>query len=119
MSTAPDVVIHVTSDRISDWKRALTNVRNLYQDESIHTPPTAITLVVNGEAVRFLLEHSVEANTLTRMAEAGITIDACGNSLDRFGHDPDTLAPGVSVVPSGVAEAVRLQGRGVSYLRLP
>jgi intracellular sulfur oxidation DsrE/DsrF family protein len=53
------------------------------------------------------------------MAEAGVDITACSNSLDRFGYSAANLAPGVTTVPAGVTELVRAQQRGDTYLKLP
>lgn len=119
MSNRQGTVIHITSGESSDWQMALRNLLNLYQDESISTPSDMIQVVVNGDATRFLLESAPEATKVTQMAESGVQINACEQSLDRLGHSPDDLADGVTTVPSGVAEVVRIQKRGDSYLKLP
>jgi len=119
MSTSQDVVIHVTSGESGDFETALRNLANLVQDGSVSAPPEKIRVVVNGEAVQFLLASAPEAAKLTRMANAGVRIGACANSLDRFGYDPDDLAEGVTTVPSGVAEVTRAQQHGSTYLKLP
>jgi intracellular sulfur oxidation DsrE/DsrF family protein len=119
MSGQQGVVIHFTSGRTGDWHTALRNVSNLYGDDSVAIAPELMDVVVNGEAVRFLLSTSPEAARITRMAEAGIHIKACANSLNRFGYASENLAEGVETVPSGVAEAVRLQQGGTAYLKLP
>lgn len=109
----------ISTDDISDWQMALRNLVNLVNDDSVETPPELIEVVVNGPGVRFLLETSPEAAKVTRMAEAGVELAACTNSLDRFGHAPEALATGVSAVRSGVAEVVRAQQQADTYLKLP
>jgi intracellular sulfur oxidation DsrE/DsrF family protein len=113
------VVVHVTSGDEGDWAQALRNLSNLYQNESVPVPPSRITVVVNGHAVRFLLARSPDADQIERIASAGVHVDACRNSLDRLGYDPENLATGVETIPSGVAEVVRLQWNGHGYLKLP
>ncbi len=119
MSNQQAIVIHISSGSVDDWQMALRNLANLVNDDSVSTPPELIHVVVNGQAVRFLLSSSPEAEKVTQMAEAGVDITACSNSLDRFGHAAVDLAPGVGTVPSGVAAAVRAQQGGSAYLKLP
>ncbi|MXR21204.1 DsrE family protein [Halobacterium bonnevillei] len=119
MSGQRGVVVHVSSDDIGDWKMAIRNLVNLARDESVPTPPDAIQLVVNGPGVRFLLATGTESPKVSQMVTAGVTVDVCANSLERFGHDPDDLTDGVTTVQSGVAEVLRAQKAGKDYLKLP
>ena len=119
MSSQRSILVHISTDDSSDWQMALRNLANLVNDSSVETPPELMEVVVNGPGVRFLLGSSPEAAKVTRMAEAGVEIVACANSLDRFGHAAQGLAPGVGTVRSGVAEVVRVQQRGDTYLKLP
>ena len=119
MSSQQGTVIHITSGDSSDWQMALRNLVNLVQDESVSTPPDMMQVVVNGAAVRFLLSSSPEAPKLRQMADAGVEVSVCSNSLDRFGYAPEGLTDGVTVTPSGVAEVARAQQRGDTYLKLP
>jgi intracellular sulfur oxidation DsrE/DsrF family protein len=119
MGSNQGIVVHITSGESSDWEMALRNLLNLAQSETMSTPADRIWVVVNGEPVRFLLESAKGASEITEMAEAGVQIGACSNSLDRFGHDPADLTDGVSTVDSGVAEVARLQRQGNAYLKLP
>ncbi|MFC6756049.1 MULTISPECIES: DsrE family protein [Haloarcula] len=119
MSNQRSILVHVSTDDIGEWQMALRNLANLVNDDSVETPPELMEVVVNGPGVRFLLESSPEADKVTRMAEAGVEIAACANSLDRFDHAAHDLAAGVGTVRSGVAEVVRVQQRGDTYLKLP
>jgi len=119
MSSQRSILVHISTDDITDWQMALRNLANLVNDDSVETPPELMEVVVNGPGVRFLLDTSPEATKVTQMAEAGVEIAACANSLDRFGHGAQDLAAGVGTVRSGVAEVVRVQQRGETYLKLP
>ncbi|RXK49319.1 DsrE family protein [Halorientalis pallida] len=119
MDSGSEMVIHITSGETGDWRMALRNLVNLVQDETVSTPPGLMKVVVNGPAVRFLLTTAPEADKIERMADAGVEISACGNSLERFDHTAESLADGVTTVPSGVAEVTRAQKRGATYLKLP
>ncbi|MDS0281214.1 DsrE family protein [Haloarcula onubensis] len=119
MSSHRSILVHISSDDVSDWQMALRNLANLVNDGSVETPPELMEVVVNGPGVRFLLETSPEAAKVSQMAEAGVEITACANSLSRFDHAEQELATGVGTVQSGVAEVVRVQQRGDTYLKLP
>lgn len=119
MSSHRGIVIHITSGDNSDWQMALRNLSNLYQDESVSTAPGRMKVVVNGDAVRFLLATSPEAPQITKITEAGVQVGACSKSLDRLGFSPNQLAEGVTTIPSGVAEVVRVQQHDATYLKLP
>jgi len=119
MGSPQPLVVHITSSDVADWEMALRNLVNLVNDDSVATPPELMQVVVNGHAVRFLLDSAPEASKLTRMANASVDIDACANSLERVGHAATDLAEGVTAVRSGVAEVTRAQGAGATYLKLP
>jgi len=119
MNATHNLVVHITTDEIQGWQTALRNLQNVVQDRSVSTPPDRIAVVVNGPAVRFLLTSSPESPNLTKMVEAGVTLNVCENSLARFDHDPNDLTEGVTVVPSGVAAVVSAQQDGSTYLKLP
>jgi intracellular sulfur oxidation DsrE/DsrF family protein len=119
MSEQAAIVVHVSSQDSRDWAMAVRNLVNLVNDDSIATPPESMEVVVNGHAVRYLLATAPESDRVTQMATAGVDIVACGNSLERFGYAPEALADGVGTVPAGVAEVVRAQQRGSTYLKLP
>lgn len=113
------VVVHITSGDANDWQKALQNVLNLHNDESVPVSPELITVVVNGDAARFLQADEPDADQLSRLTDSGVRILACTNSLKRLGYSADELAEGVDTVDSGVAEVTRLQWHGNGYLKLP
>jgi len=119
MTGRQETVVHITTDEASGWEMALRNLQNLVRDRSVSTPPEEMSVVVNGPAVRFLLAGSPDAFKITKMAEAGVTISVCSNSLTRFDYDPKEIAEGATVVQSGIAEVVRAQQQGHHYLKLP
>lgn len=113
------VVIHVTSGTSSEFRQALRNLSNLYDDASLPIPPDLITVVVNGDAVRYLRATAPEASQLTQLIGTGVHIYACERSLSRLGYEASELVDGIDTVSSGVAEVVRLQWNGHGYLKLP
>lgn len=119
MADQGDIVIHITSGETEDWQMALRNLEKLAGNDSVSAPPESMHVVVNGSAVRFLLATTPEGEQIPRMARAGVEIEACANSLERLGFSAGELADGVTTTESGVAEVVRLQQQGHTYLKLP
>jgi hypothetical protein len=113
------IVIHITSGDANDWQQALRNLSNLYDDESVPVSPDLITVVVNGGAVRFLQADEPDADQLAEIADSGVRILACRESLAHVGVDAEDLLAGIEMVDSGAAEAARLQFHGNGYLKLP
>jgi len=112
-------VVHVTTGDRDGWETALRNLQDLADDDSVPTPTDRLLMVVDGPAVRFLLAAAPDAAAVTRAMEAGVTVVACESSLSRLGHGPADLVDGIETVASGVAETIRLQRGGESYLKLP
>jgi intracellular sulfur oxidation DsrE/DsrF family protein len=119
MSSNAGIVAHITTEEVHNWQMALRNLRNLAQDDSVSTPAEQIQVVVNGPAIRFLLESSPDAAKVATMVDAGVAVTACENSLDRFGYDTAAIMNGVSIVPSGVAAFANAQQQGAVFLNLP
>jgi intracellular sulfur oxidation DsrE/DsrF family protein len=80
MSTQNGIVIHITSGEREDWEMALRNILNLARDESLPTPADTMRVVVNGEAVKFLLETATGAPEVVEMAEAGVRLQRKGHA---------------------------------------
>ncbi|RDZ47525.1 hypothetical protein C5B86_00230 [Haloferax sp. Atlit-19N] len=112
-----NVVFHVSSADLGDWRHAIRNVRNLLDDETVETDE--VTLLANGDAALLFLADSPVRDRLDPLFEAGVRCCACRNSLDGRGFDADRLADGVEVVPSGVGELVARQAAGDAYLKVP
>jgi uncharacterized protein len=114
----PGVVYH-----IDDSDRALRAIRNISNHRKVY-PDLPITVVALAEGVKFMVDGSKDSrgNSYDAMIEPlsmqGVQFKACGNTLKALGVEPDDLAFGVEVVPSGVAEIGRLQlEEGYAYIK--
>ncbi|WP_049915789.1 DsrE family protein [Haloferax mucosum] len=112
-----NVVFHVSSADLGDWRHALRNVRNLLDDDTVEVD--SVTLLANGDAALLFLEGSPVTDRFEPLIADGIRCRACQNSLDGRGFDTDQLADGVEAVPSGVGELVTRQAAGDAYLKVP
>lgn len=102
------VLQHDSADR--DAVRTVTNLLRAM-------PEARVRLVLHGPAVRAARSRSGDGPGLDDLP-GETEIVACRTAMQGQGIDPEELRPGVEVVPSGVAEVVRLQHDGWSYLRV-
>ena len=87
-------------------------------------PQARIVAVINHDSVKDFVTGGQDArgkamtNWVTELSAQGVQFRICNNSLDVRQIARDTVLPGIAVVPSGVAELARLQGReGFGYIR--
>jgi intracellular sulfur oxidation DsrE/DsrF family protein len=106
------VVYHLT-EGVQEAARAMRNIRN-----HLEADPTArIVVVTNGAGIDFLLEGaefsqgSKFAGPIGELANRGVDFRVCENTLTTREISPDRVAMEAKIVPSGVAEAARLQAR--------
>ncbi len=112
-------VYHFTNG-LDEASRGLGNIRN-----HLAADPTAkITVVTNGNGIEFLLEGAKDKNgnpyevIVQDLKSKGVDFRVCNNTLVTRKIDPSKVIPEAVIVPSGVAEAAKLQAReGYVYLR--
>ncbi|MGE0800146.1 MAG: DsrE family protein [Lautropia sp.] len=118
-ATPIKVVYHLTNG-VAEAARAVRNIRNhLNADSSVQ-----ISVVTNGPGIDFLLEDAKTPNgtpfagPIGELANRGVKFFVCQNTLTTREIAKDRVVMEASIVPSGVAEAARLQVReGYAYLR--
>jgi hypothetical protein len=113
-------VYHFTQG-IEEAARGLNNIRNHLNAD----PNAKIVVVSNGkEGVAFMLEGAVDRNgnpfaeRISALASRGVEFRVCNNTLEAFKIPRESLVMEAKIVPSGVAEAARLQAKeGFAYIR--
>jgi len=112
-------VYHLTNG-IDEAQRGLRNIRNHLNAD----PSAKIVVVGNGKGVEFMLEGAKDKNgnpfdaTIQDLKTKGVEFRLCSNTLVTLKVDRSRVIPDVTIVPSGVEEAARLQAReGFVYLR--
>lgn len=113
------VVYHITTG-IDTVASALSNIQNHLDAD----PRTKIVVVTNGPGIDFLIVHAKDSKgrefsgVVSDLAGNGVEFRVCNNTLTSRKLDPDKLLMETSLVPSGVAEATRLQIKeGFAYLK--
>lgn len=117
MKTAPAphrIVIDASSGE-ETWESILNNVTNLQKEFS--GDASEIQVVVHGKALGLLLRDGRYAGRVQDLANAGAVFVACANTMRRQKVERNELLPVAGVVPSGLAELVRKQEAGWSYVK--
>lgn len=111
------VVMEISGDGDEHWNGLITNVKNLRT--ALGNENTQIEVVVHGKALALLLGKNKEmADRLADLSREGVVFAACENTMKKQGVTKDQLLPFAITVDAGVAEVVRKQESGWSYVRL-
>lgn len=112
-------VYHFTNG-LDEASRGLGNIRNHLAAD----PKAKITVVTNGNGIEFLLADAKDKNgnpyevIVQDLKSKGVDFRVCNNTLVTRKLDVSKVIQEASIVPSGVAEAAKLQAReGYVYLR--
>lgn len=113
------VVYHITTG-VDTANAAMINIKN-HLDED---PTAKIVVVTNGAGIDFLLQDAKDSQgrefsaAVSVLADRGVKFRVCDNTLKTRQISPDKLLMEASIVPSGVAEAARLQAKeGFVYIK--
>jgi uncharacterized protein len=112
-------VYHFTNG-LEEASRGLGNIRNHLAAD----PKAKISVVTNGNGIEFLLDGAKDKNgnpyeiIVQDLKSKNVDFRLCNNTLVSRNIDKAKVIPEATIVPSGVAEAARLQAReGYVYLR--
>jgi intracellular sulfur oxidation DsrE/DsrF family protein len=112
-------VYHLTNG-LDEAQRGIGNIRNHLAAD----PSAKIVVVGNGLGIDFMLDGAKDRNgnpfdaTIQELKSKGVEFRLCNNTLVSRKIEKSKVIADVSIVPSGVAEAARLQAReGFVYLR--
>jgi intracellular sulfur oxidation DsrE/DsrF family protein len=119
-SKSPVKTVYHLTNGLDEAQRGMGNIRN-----HLAADPTAkIVVVTNGNGIEFLLDGAKDRNgnpfdaTVQDLKSKGVEFRVCNNTLVTRKIDKSKVIPEATIVPSGVAEAARLQAReGYVYLR--
>jgi len=110
------VVFHIDEGSISRANMVLHNIQNLIDD--LGEENVQVALVANGEGVKALLRSpNVHKRQISKLAQRGVQLLACRNSLRFMGLDEDDMLDPVVIVPAGVSELAKKQADGWAYIR--
>jgi uncharacterized protein len=112
-------VYHITTG-LDTIAAAMSNIQNHLSAD----PKVKIVVVTNGPGIDFLLADAKDSKgrefsgAVSDLAGQGVEFRVCNNTLVTRNLDPDRLLMETKLVPSGVAEAARLQIKeGFAYIK--
>ena len=110
------VVFQINTDGVDSWNQLLGNVQNI--QKVFGADKTEIEVVAYGKGISLLLKTNAAFEERMKSAIAtGVVLAACQNSMRMRKVTTEDLFPFASQVDSGVAELVRKQEAGWSYIR--
>ena len=113
------VVYHITTG-LDTVAAAMSNIQNHLSAD----PKVKIVVVTNGPGIDFLMADAKDSKgrefsgVVSDLTSQGVEFRVCNNTLVTRNLDPDRLLMESTLVPSGVAEAARLQLKEVfAYIK--
>ena len=109
------VVIQVSDADPAKWALALNNAGNIQQD--LGADQVDIEIVAYGPGIGLLKLESVLGARVSEAIAAGISVQACENTLRNQKLVRDDMLPKIGYVPSGVVQLMKRQQEGDAYIR--
>ncbi|HCU54696.1 MAG TPA: hypothetical protein DIC36_10635 [Gammaproteobacteria bacterium] len=118
------VLIHIASDdpaRLSQAMEEIENLMRYYRDNQVSAH---VEVVINGRGMELVrVDTSMHAAKIAQLLNEydNLTFAACQNTIDRLKRERGIIArllPGVVVTDSGMAEIMRRQHQGWTYLQV-
>jgi intracellular sulfur oxidation DsrE/DsrF family protein len=110
-------VFHVNVPSEDGWQEILTNVENV--QKAFGPDAVEIEVVAHGAGIGLVqLKNTALRERIEAIEKTGPVFAACSNTLRKRELSAADLTPGVKVVDSGLAEIVRREEQGWSYVKL-
>ncbi len=108
-------VFEVTMEGTEQWTAVLNNVENLRKSLG---NGTEIEVVTHSKGLGMLVaKDNSLADRIKKLADEGVVFAACENTMRKKNVTKDQLLPSATTTDSGVAELVRKQEAGWSYIK--
>lgn len=118
------VLFHLDSGRRTRMREVLEEARNLLQLYKSEHRPAEVEIIANGNGIDLLrLHHSPFAARIRALHEEypNLRFAACQDTINRLISEQNVhphLLPEATIVPSGVAQIIRMQQHGWTYIRV-
>jgi len=123
-NTTSKVLIHLARDDADQLSQALDEIEGLLKHYRETRHGARVEVVVNGKGLELVRsDTSVFAGRIQRLQREydNLTFAACQNTIDRLAREQKIivrLLPGVITIDSGMAEIMRRQNQGWTYLQV-
>ena len=109
------IVFELTSDSPEQWESLLNNVENVRKALG---NGTEVNVIAHGKGLSALLKSNEKTRQrMEKSSRAGVVFAACENTMKRKNISREDLLSFSATVDSGVAEVVRKQEAGWSYIK--
>jgi len=110
------VVFQMNVDSPDSWNQLFGNIQNI--QTVFGADKIQIEVVAYGKGLSLLLKtNSAFEERMKKAIASGVVLDACQNTMRLRKVNTEDLFPFASQVDSGVAELIRKQEAGWSYIR--
>jgi intracellular sulfur oxidation DsrE/DsrF family protein len=112
------VVFEMTAEGTEQWQAVLNNVENVRK--ALGPENTQVEVVVHAKAIDMLVAKTDTPGVQERvrsLAGPQVVFAACSNTMKKRKLAREDLLPEAVIVDSGVAEVVRKQEQGWSYIK--
>ena len=109
------IVFEVTMEGAEQWTAVLNNVENL---RTALGAATEIEVVAHSKGLGMLVaKENPLTDRMKKFADDGVVFAACENTMKKKNVTKDQLVPFAKTTDSGVAEVIRKQEAGWSYIK--
>lgn len=121
---ANKVLIHIADDDTIQVGQALDEIESLLKYYRASGQTARVEVVINGRGLELVrADTSIFATRINHLQREfdNLTFAACQNSIDRLKREQGILVrllPGVVVIDSGMAELMRRQNQGWTYIQV-
>ncbi len=118
------VLIHLARDDVTQLSQALDDIEGVLQHYRENRQNARVEVVVNGKGLELVrTDTSAFAGRIQRLQReySNLVFAACQNTIDRLKNEQGIivrLLPGVITIDSGMAEIMRRQNQGWTYLQV-
>jgi len=110
------VVFQMNVDNTDSWNQLFNNIQNVQSVFGVDK--IQVEVVAYGKGLSLLLKtNAAFEDRMKKAIASGVVLDACQNSMRIRKVTTEDLFPFASQVDSGVAELIRKQEAGWSYIR--
>ncbi len=109
------IIFEVTMEGPEQWTAVLNNVENV---RTAFGATTEIEVVAHSKGLGLLLaKGNMLTDRMKTLTDGGVVFAACENTMKKKNVSKDQLVPFATTTDSGVAEVVRKQEAGWSYIK--
>jgi hypothetical protein len=123
-NTTTKVLIHLARDDVDQLSQALDDIESTLKHYRETRQSAHVEVVVNGKGLELVrIDTSAFAGRIQRLQREydNLTFAACQNTIERLAREQGIivrLLPGVITIDSGMAEIMRRQNQGWTYLQV-